>query len=151
MFAKHLISQVLITLHIGEKNALFILLDKNGTIHRKGNGSADAELPMLQGRSSLGHFDALLMTVNEAIFHHTGVIKMPDRVGEECTLTIIFQAGELDYSFRVVYGQQSDGPPQELVEILINAVKLTQGWYNENQDTIKEEEESRGAGWKFWK
>lgn len=150
MFGKHLINQILITLHTGEKNGLFILLDKNGTIHRKGNGNADADLPLLQGRSTLGHFDALLMTVNENIFHHTGVIKMPNRVGEECTLTIIFQAGEIDYSFRVVYGQQSEGPPQELTEILINAVKLTQGWYDENQASLKQEETGKSS-WKFWK
>lgn len=149
MFAKHLISQILITLDSGDKNALFILLDKNGTIHRKGNGNADADLPLIQGRSHLGHFDAMLMTVNEAIFNHTGVIKMPDRVGVDNSLTIIFQAGQnIDYSFRVIYGQQSEGPPQELAEILINAVKLTEGWYTEQQALVADEGKSK---WKFWK
>lgn len=150
MFAKHLISQILITLDSGDKNALFILLDKNGTVHRKGNGNAEADLPLIQGRSTLGHFDAMLMTVNEYIFSHTGVIKMPDRVGIDNTLTIIFQAGhDIDYSFRVIYGQQSEGPPQELAEILINAVKLTEGWYHEQQSLQKEEEIK--DKWKFWK
>ena len=149
MYVKHLINKVLITLEVGNKTSLFILLAKDGNIHRKGNGNPDKnELPLLMGISHQGHFDALMMTLNEDIFQYAGVINMPERVGNECRLTLIFQGpNEIDYSFRVVYGEQSDGPPRELAEILINAVKITDGWYNEQLTPAKGE----NKWWEVWK
>lgn len=149
MRIKHLINKVLITLEADNKTLLFILLSKNGSIHRKGNGSADANLPLATGFSADGHFEALMMTVNERIFDYTGVLKMPNRQGRECSLTIIFQgANEIDFSYRVVYGDQSEGPPAELVQVLINAVKITDGWYYEQ---LNEQTGRKGKWWQFWK
>ncbi len=151
MFTKHLIDKVLITLEVGDKTPLFILLEKRGTVHRKGSGGTQgADLPLMQGISHDGHFEALMMTVDESIFQFAGVLKFPDRVGRECRLTIIFNSdnGEVDYSFRVVYGEESQGPPMELAQILINAVKITDPWY---QRQITEAKESEGKWWEFWK
>ncbi|MFN8288191.1 MAG: hypothetical protein U0V74_15660 [Chitinophagales bacterium] len=152
MFTKHLIDKVLITLEVGDKTPLFILLEKRGTVHRKGNGGTQGpDLPLMQGISHAGHFDALMMTVDENIFDYAGVLKFPDRVGRECRLTLIFNSdnGEVDYSFRVVYGEQSQGPPMELAQILINAVKITDPWYYQQVEEAKKEEEK--GWWKFWK
>lgn len=134
MYVKHLIDKVLITLEVGDATSLFILLDKYGNIHRKGNGNAGDESQTLQmGVSHQSHFDALMMTIDENVFHHTGVIRMPDAQGTESRLSIIFNGnnGDVDLGFRVVYGSQSQGPPAELVQILINAVKITEPWYQE--------------------
>jgi hypothetical protein len=152
MFAKHLIDKVLITLEVGDKTPLFILLGKDGTIHRKGNGDSTSELPLMMGHSRDGHFDAIMMTVQEDIFNYTGVIKMPERLGTECRLTIIFQAGDtIDYSFRIVYGERSQGPPVELAQILINAVKLTEPWYTEQQQKEAENQKNKSFWKGFWK
>lgn len=149
MFAKHLIDKVLITLETGDLTSLFILLSKDGSVHRKGNGNATHALPLAAGISHQGHFEALMMTVNENMFHYAGVLKMPVREGKECRLTIVFQGPEgIDYSFRVVYGDQSEGPPAELVQILINAVKLTDSWYTE-QLTIAKSPDNKW--WQVWK
>lgn len=149
MLRKYLINKVLITLEANDKTLLFILLSKDGSIHRKGNGNTDANLPLATGFSADRHFDALMMTVNESIFDYTGVLKMPHRQGRECRLTIIFQGIEdIDFSYRVVYGDQSEGPPAELVQILINAVKITDGWYYEQ---IKEQTTDKRKWWQFWK
>ena len=148
MHEKLLIDKVLITLEIGDKTSLFILLAKDGTIHRKGDGNLQTDLPLQRGVSDQGHFDALMMTINEEIFAFAGVMRKPNRIGKDCTLTIIFQGPrEIDFSFRVIYGADSEGPPRELVEILINAVKITQGWYQEQLAAPVEKEK----GWKFWK
>lgn len=148
MFAKHLIDKVLITLESGDVTTLFILVSKDGSIHRKGNGSADKELPLAAGVSRQGHFEALMMTVDESIFHYAGVLKMPERLGVECRLTMVFQGPEgIDYSFRVVYGNQSEGPPNELVQILINAVKITEPWYTAQLTQSAEKEDK---WWKVW-
>ncbi len=147
MHEKLLVDKVLITLEVGDKTPLFILLGKDGSVHRKGNGNPTTELPLRAGISHQGHFDALMMTINEGIFGYAGVINQPGKKGEECRLTLIFQGrNDVDYSFRVVYGADSEGPPRELAEILINAVKITESWYQQ-QLLVKDEEKK---WWKFW-
>lgn len=150
MYVKHLIDKVLITLEVGDKTALFILLGKDGTIQRKGNGNPQkTDLPLAQGVSQQGHFDALMMTVDENIFNFAGVINQPNKVGVEGRLTLVFQGPQgVDYSFRVIYGEESEGPPRELAEILINAVKLTEDWYTEQLADIKPTSKS---WWQVWK
>ena len=148
MYEKLLIDKVLITLEVGEKTCLFILLGKDGTINRKGDGNPSSDLPLHRDVSNQKHFDAFMMTVNEAIFAYKGLIKQPNRVGTECSLTIIFQGpNDVDFSFRVIYGADSEGPPRELVELLINAVKLTEDWYRQQLTEPQVEKK----GWKFWK
>ncbi len=148
MQIKPLINKVLITLEVEDRTSILILLTKDGDISRKGDGNPNnTTLPLMQGISHDGHLDALMMTVNEDIFNYSGVIKQPDRLGRECRLSIIFQGkNELDYSFRVIYGEDSQGPPVELAQILINAVKITEPWYQEQLQPREEEKK----WWKFW-
>ncbi len=47
------------SMSICDKTSLFILLAKDGTIDRKGDGSLVNDLPLQRGISNLGHFDAL--------------------------------------------------------------------------------------------
>ena len=149
IMVKHLIDKVLITLEVADRTALLILVAKDGSIHRKGNGNpANTNLVLAQGISHDGHFEALMMTVGENIFNHTGVIRLPNPVGKECRLSLVFQGrNDVDFSFRVVYGEESEGPPQELSQILINAVTLTEPWY---QEQIKPEGEDK-KWWQVWK
>ncbi len=146
---KHLIDKVLITLEVGDQTALLILLARDGSVHRKGNGSPDASnLRLAQAVSPDGHFEALMMTIDDSIFQHAGVIRAPNPQGRECRMSIVFQGkGGLDYSFRVIYGEKSDGPPQELAQILINAVKLTEDWYYKQLQPQAEEKK----WWEVWK
>jgi hypothetical protein len=150
MSIKTLIDKVLITLEIEDKTSVLILLDKDGAITRKGDGSTgNVALPLIQGVSNDGHFEALMMTVNEDIFPYAGVINQPAKAGRDCRLSILFQgANEVDYSFRVLYGEDSKGPPLELAEILINAVKITEPWYRQHIQPASAEERQ---WWQFWK
>ena len=146
---KHLIDKVLITLEVGERTALLILVARDGSVHRKGNGNPDnTNLKLAQGISHDGHFEALMMTIDENIFQYAGVIRLPNPQGRECRLSLIFQGrNDVDYSFRVIYGEKSDGPPQELAQILINAVKITENWYTQQQQTQGDEKK----WWEVWK
>ena len=94
MSLKQLVDKVLITLEVGDSTPIFILLSREGTIHRKGNGNPATELPLKQGHSSDGHLEALLMTIDETIFQYAGVIRLPKPLGRESRLTIIFQGRE---------------------------------------------------------
>ena len=150
MYPHSLIHQALITLEVGDATALFILLTRDGMIQRKGDGNpAHTSLPLVQGISHDGHFEALMMTIPGDLFQYTGVRKMEDLAGKECRLTIIFQAKDgADYSFRVVYGSESAGPPIELAQVLINAVKITEPWYTAQQMELHAGEKK---WWQVWK
>lgn len=146
---KNLIDKALITLEVGDRTALLILVARDGSVHRKGNGNPDdTHLELAQAISHDGHFEALMMTIDESIFQYAGVIKMPNPQGRECRLSIIFQGkNDIDYSFRVVYGDKSEGPPQELAQILINAVKITEPWYYKQLQPEPDEKK----WWEVWK
>lgn len=152
MYAKHLIDKVLITLEVGDSTALFILMEKNGAIHRKGNGNPqDTQLKAASGISRQGHFDAFMMTVEEGLFAHTGVVRMEPIAGIKSQLTIIFTGADgIDYAFRAVYGQDSQGPPAELVQLLVYAVKLTDEWYALQLQEQPEETAQEKKWWKIW-
>ena len=139
MTQKNQIDKLIISLDVGEKNALLIILAKDGTICRRGNGSADSEdMPLLKGVSYDGHFEALMMTVSEETLLYAGVFDQEPKQGRICQLMLVFNGKEeLDISFKCTYGEDSQGPTKELVQILINAVKLTDPWYKEEQEKIK--------------
>ncbi len=127
------IDKALITLEVAEKTTVFILLSRDGTIHRRGNGSiGGTTTPLMRGVSQDGQLDALMMTVHP---------------GNQCVLSIIFHGtkGE-EYLYRVIYGDQSEGPPKELAEILLNAVKITEPWYQQQLNA-----ETEKKWWQFWK
>jgi hypothetical protein len=150
MLVKPLIDRVLITLEVEDKTSVLILLAKDGNISRKGDGSTgNVALPLLQGVSSDGHFEALMMTVSEDIFPYAGVINEPAKSGRDCRLSIVFQGpDDVNYSFRVLYGEDSKGPPLELSHILINAVKITEPWYRHQLQPNSIDEKQ---WWQFWK
>jgi hypothetical protein len=150
MLIKPLIDKVLITLEVGDKTSVLILLAKDGTISRKGDGSTgNVDLPLIQGVSPDGHFEALMMTVSEDIFPYAGVINEPAKAGRDCRFSIVFQGpNEVDYSFRVLYGEDSKGPPLELSQILINAVKITEPWYRKQ---VRPQNQEAKQWWQFWR
>lgn len=142
------IDKALITLEVAEKTTVFILLSRDGTIHRRGNGSiGGTTTPLMRGVSQDGQLDALMMTVHPGIYGLTGLIKNEERFGNQCVLSIIFHGtkGE-EYLYRVIYGDQSEGPPKELAEILLNAVKITEPWYQQQLNA-----ETEKKWWQFWK
>ena len=137
MSYKDKLDNCLVSLDVGEKNALFIVLAKDGTVCRRGNGNPDKELPLLKGHSDLQHYQAFMMTVHEEHFLFSGVFEQTPIVGKPCKLMVVFSGpdGE-EAGFKVNYGEDSLGPPREVVEMLVNAVKLTDPWYDEEMTKV---------------
>lgn len=143
------IDKALITLEVSGQNTIFILLCSDGTIHRKGSGKLnDITNPLVRGVSHAGHLEALMSTLDEDIFNYSGVIEKKPRAGNECALSIVLNGkrGE-EFIYRVIYGDQSEGPPKELVDILLNAVKITDSWYKESLAR----DLNQKKWWQFWK
>ncbi len=160
MSYKDKLDKCLVSLDVGDHNALFIVMAKDGTICRKGNGNPAANMEMLKGNSDLGHYEAFMMTVNEEWFIFSGPIEQIPMVGQPCKLLVVFSGpnGE-EAGFKVTYGADSLGPPKEVTEMLINAVKLTDGWYDSEREklkiqpqfTVESSPPPSTKWWEFWK
>ena len=137
MSYKDKLDNCLVSLDVGERNALFIVLMKDGTICRRGNGNPDKEFEMLKGYSELQHYQAFMMTVNEELFQYSGVFEQTPIVGTPCKLMIVFSGpdGE-EAGFKCNYGADSQGPPREIAELLVNAVKITDPWYETERQKL---------------
>ena len=161
MSYKDKLDKCLVSLDVGDHNALFILMAKDGTICRKGNGNPATDMEMLKGSSDLGHYEAYMMTINEDWFMFSGAIEQAPMSGALCKLLIVFSGpGGEEAGFKCTYGQDSQGPPREVAEMLINAVKLTDPWYNEEREKLKIQPlifaqqapaAPRDKWWQFWK
>ncbi len=163
MSYKDKLDKCLISLDMGDHNALFIVMAKDGTICRGGNGNPDAHLELLKGYSDLGHYEAFMMTVDENWFMFSGAFDQTPCIGRLCKLLVVFSGpnGE-EAGFKVTYGEDSVGPPKEIAQMLINAVKLTEDWYQEERAKLKvqpvitavgqfEAPEEENKWWQFWK
>lgn len=169
MSYKEKLDNCLLSLDVGEKNALLIVLAADGTICRRGNGNPDKRMELLKGVSDQEHFQAFMMTVQEHLFGFSGVFEQTPIVGRPCKLMIVFSGpdGE-EAGFKCNYGEDSLGPPRELTEMLINAVKITDPWYERERENLKKTNSpdsnirpvtnpqktsatSEAAWWQFWK
>jgi hypothetical protein len=154
---KDKLDNCLVSLDVGEKNALFIVLMKDGTLCRRGNGNPGKEFELLKGHSGLQHFQAFMMTVSEDLFQFSGLFEQTPMVGRPCKMMIVFSGpGGEEAGFKVNYGEDSQGPPREIAEMLINAVKITDPWYDEECAKLIDTPaapplaESK-SWWQFWK
>lgn len=163
MSYKDKLDKCLISLDIADRNTLFIVLTKDGTICRGGNGNPDAQLELLKGYSDLGHYEAFMMTVDENWFMFSGAFEQTPYEGRMCKLLVVFSGADGEEAgFKVTYGEDSVGPPKEIVQMLINAVKLTEDWYQEERTKLRQQPVVAAAvrpqstveevkWWQFWK
>lgn len=159
MSYKDKLDKCLLSLEVGGKNALLIVMAKDGTICRRGNGNPEKDLEMLKGESDLQHFDAYMMTISEELFAFSGVFEQTPIIGRPCKLLIVFSGpGGEEAGFKCNYGEDSQGAPREITEMLINAVKLTDSWYEQEIEKVRERNTfnpprttEQKAWWEFWK
>ena len=133
------IDLVVVSLKVGaaQSPALFILLARDGTVNRLGTGAVDnTERDLFIGRTTEPLFPALMNQFTDAMLQHVGGYEMRDRKGEDCRLSIAlrFADGSED-GFGFLYGSESEGPPQEIVQIVIEAARLTDPWYEAQKKT----------------
>jgi hypothetical protein len=129
----------LISIMIEDKQSLFILLAKDGTINRLGTGSANnTENDMFIGISKDGLFEKLMEAVPEELLEYQGSYDIPEKKGKRCELTLMLASADekKKAGFIFQYGSDSQGPPQEISEIVVKAVELTNPWYDEQKTVV---------------
>ena len=130
------IQQAYFKLTINEKQLLGIFLSSSGSINRSGNAELDGkDTRMFMGRLDGDPVAALFADVDEKLLELAGRYTLPDQQGDQCQLTIALEGENLDTGFEFNYGSESDGPPEEIYQLVDVALDLTEEWYQHQLDT----------------
>jgi len=125
---KEKVNKTLVELTVGEDQVLFVILGKDGSINRQGNGNAinlDHDLHIGVTKDPL--FSELINSASMELFEYLDKsYDLPDKKGKPCKLKILFHGDNLDSGLEINYGEHSQGPPEEVAEFVINSVKLTE-------------------------
>jgi hypothetical protein len=126
---------ILVTLHVGESQALYIMLSADGAIHRMGSGAeSGSEKDLFIGKASGDLFSGLRRCLTPALLQWLGEFSDPHPQGKACRLTIGFRQDDgTVLTSQWQYGTGSQGPPPEVCDFVRAALYATQPWYEEQQ------------------
>lgn len=130
------ISGILVTFHVDEEQYLFIALFDDGTLNRMGTGSLDIlEKDLFIGRAPLSVFERLKRLVTPKMLkwfdsQHAD----PSPKGKICKLVIDVKRKDGKEMMSVwLYGSESVGPPAEISSFALEAIEITNPWYEEQK------------------
>lgn len=135
MSAGNPLKAILITLHIADQQALFIMLAADGTINRMGAGSvADTDRDLFIGRTSPELFEDLQRRIGADLLRWLGHYADPSPHGDLCRLTVGFQRADgVEEMSHWQYGAKSQGPPPPVREFVAAAVAATDSWFQQQK------------------
>lgn len=124
------IESVHIQLEVEGETVLSIKLSASGTLNRMGDGSGEKE----QSGWFLGSTEEPLFAewgslLNDELMAMTGRYEYPDPIGEKTELTISLEGNGESTGFGFIYGSDSVGPPEEIMELVNAAVDVTEDWW----------------------
>lgn len=133
------LSGILVTLHVGDAQVLYIMVAADGTINRMGSSSeANAERDLFIGKASGDLFTELRRCVSRELLQWLGEFSDPHPQGKSCRLTIGFRQDDgTELTSRWQYGIDSQGPPPEVSDFVRAALYVTQPWYEEQQQLAR--------------
>ena len=126
---------IMVTLEIAGVQSLFILLAQDGTINRLGTGAeGNADNDMFIGMSDGTAFAEVRPVAGPVIEKWIGSYGAPESEGKLCKLLVGFQTSDGKESMsRWEYGSESQGPPPEVVNVVVKAVEATESWWQEQK------------------
>lgn len=130
------VSGIMVTLEIDGDQSLFVLLTKDGTINRLGDGSEDnTENDLFIGCSNPESFHQVKKFARPVIDNWIGAYGSPDHKGKPCKLLVGFQTDDgNELISHWEYGSQSQGPPPDVTKLVIGAVNATDAWWQEQKE-----------------
>ena len=121
---------VVISLKVNEQPALFVLLAADRTVNRIGTGALDnVEKALFIGATADNLYEKFMAKVRDDMFEHAGCYDQPEPKGQPCKLTMAFRRPKDPVGFEFSFGSESEGPPEELAELVKYATELTEPWY----------------------
>ena len=150
---KEQVEQIRIDVKSDGESVLSMLIHKDGTLNRQGNGSLPPVKVAALGMTDGHVFRTLLDQLDERAFDHAGIYDHPEKPGRQLNYSVVF-LGEKPllrvFEFRVGSGTQNIG---ELLpyfnQFIINAVSLTDAWYEKALNEPVKPEVKKKPWWKF--
>lgn len=144
------LDHLLIEMKIAGKQSLLILLHKDGTINRMGNGTAHVDKNFFIGVTDTVDILQELTSSITPDFENAlnKVFDLPEKKGATCSLEIVMADGKETKGIKFIYGTKSVGPPQEIKDFVLKAVALTDPWYLQQQKATPKPVKK---WWRFWK
>ena len=144
------LDHLFVEMKIAGKQSLLILLHKDGTINRTGNGTIHIDKNLFIGVTDtagiLQELTGLITTDFEGALNK--VFDLPEKKGDVCSLEIAMAEGKETKGIKFIYGTKSVGPPQEIKDFVLRAVALTDPWYLQQQKAVPQPAKK---WWQFWK
>jgi len=152
------IENILIRLHVDQREVLFIILDKDGLINRKGDGTPDCnENDLYIGIDKEGLFNQLRPYITEDMNEFLQKsYDAPNKKGRTCDLKILLAGNGIETGTQFLYGELSQGPPKLFVDLCIKAVTVTEKWFQEQKKMTSAAKgnnapkQEKKPWWKFW-
>jgi hypothetical protein len=144
------LNYVTVEMKINNDSALVILLHKDGTINRSGNGSAAVVKNFFIGITDTAKIMEELSKLVDADFeqHLNMVYDDPAKTGKTCSVEIVLDDEKGVKGTRFSYGSESMGPPREIANFVLKAIDLTDPWY---LPQLKKITRSQKKWWQVWK
>jgi hypothetical protein len=99
-------------------------------------------------------FQQLRGRITEALLGWCGrSLAAPEKKGRACQLTIGFQKADGQETMTVwEYGSESQGPPPEVCDFVVDAAEATAPWYEQQKALVNRGGQDGGKKWwQFWK
>jgi len=151
---KDQVDGIIVTLKADDEIVLHVLLDKDGSINRIGDGVLGSDdRDMYSGVAEEPLFERLRDEIDETLLEHDGIYELPDKVGIPLELTFIFKDGDdQTASLQFKYGAESQGLPLEVLNFLRAAEGTTSAWHaDQKQSLVSVESSQNKPWWKFWR
>lgn len=150
------IEAVAITLTIGDKQALFLLIAADGTVNRMGSGApSDDDHDLYIGRVQPPLLPEAVQALSDEMLQFMGGYDVAEKQGAPCRLSVglHFRDGH-DDGFGFTYGAESQGPPAELAAFVRHAVAVSEPWYQKQRQLAHKHPTNAARPprpwWRFW-
>ena len=133
------ISVIWMTIKVEGRNTLFLTLASDGLVNRLGTGGVNnTENDMFIGKTNGPLFLQLRSRIDTRWLPQMGAgYTLPEQKGKECELTVGFKFQDGKETCVIFnYGSESQGPPGDIVQFVIDAVALTTPWYEQEKNRV---------------
>lgn len=131
---KSAIEKLRIDVVSNKQSALSLLICRDGTLGRQGNGALPADPTSVLGKTDGQIFTALIDSLDEQVLAHADVYDHPNKSGIPITCSVVFQGEETAevaiFEFR--FGSETPDVGELLPyfdSFIAQAISLTDAWY----------------------
>ncbi|MDH3353995.1 MAG: hypothetical protein OEL79_02130 [Chromatiales bacterium] len=127
------VQKIRIDIVSNDQSALSMLFDQDGRISRQGSGTLPADEFSVVSENDGSIFTALIESLDDNVFEHSGVYDHPNKAGEPITYSVVFLGNEPEVSvfeFRLGTETKDVGDLMPYFDQFISkAVEGTNQWY----------------------